>query len=141
MMNDECGATENMAATSPIQPAMKHQDLRSRTKQFALEVIRLVEGLPGDETTRVIRRQLLRSGTSVGANYRAAARARSKADFISKMGIVEEEADESAFWLELLEASGKAPKPAVGALHREASEMVAISVSSINTARKSGGRP
>ena len=123
-----------MAADRQIQPTMKHQDLRQRTKQFALEVIRFVENLPGDDTTRVLKRQLLRSGTSVGANYLAAARARSNADFISKMGVVEEEADESAFWMGLLEESGKS------ALHKEANELVAIAVSSINTARKSGGR-
>ncbi len=78
------------------------RDIQHRTKQFALRIIRLVEGLPKNKVTDVIGRQLLKSGTSVGANYRAACRAKSKADFIYKLGIVEEEADESLFWLELL---------------------------------------
>lgn len=116
---------------------MAYEDLKLRTKQFALDVIRFTESLPRDETARVIKRQLLRAGTSVGANYRAATRARSKADFISKMGIVEEEADESAFWLELLGETKRASDVIVGKLHREASELVAIAVASINTARKS----
>lgn len=81
---------------------MKHQNLKDRTRKFSLAIIRFVETLPKSETCRVLGRQLLRSATSVGANYRAVCRARSKADFISKMGIVLEEADESAFWLELL---------------------------------------
>jgi len=76
--------------------------LKDRKKNFALRIIRLVEALPKGRTTDIIGKQLLRSGTSVGANYRAACRARSTADFISKMGIVEEEADESIFWMELL---------------------------------------
>jgi len=78
------------------------KDLKQRTKKFALRIIRLVEALPKGRTADVIGRQLLRSGTSVGANYRSACRAKSTADFVSKMGIVEEEADESLFWMELL---------------------------------------
>jgi len=81
---------------------MGQKDLRQRTKQFALSVISLVETLPKSKTADVIGGQLIRSGTSVGANYRAACRARSNADFVSKMGIVEEEADESLYWMELL---------------------------------------
>lgn len=81
---------------------MKHDNLKGRTKQFALRIIRLVESLPKGRTSDVIGRQLLRSGTSVAANYRAACRARSTADFVAKMGIVEEETDESIFWMELL---------------------------------------
>ncbi len=77
-------------------------DLKKRTKAFALRVIALVESLPRSRTANVIGNQLLRSGTSVGANYRSACRGRSTAEFISKMGIVEEEADESLFWMELL---------------------------------------
>jgi four helix bundle protein len=79
---------------------MKHQNLQIRTKQFALLVIKFCEILPKDEAARILGRQLLRSGTSVGANYRAACRAKSKSDFISKMGTVLEEADESAYWIE-----------------------------------------
>jgi len=77
-------------------------DLKKRTKAFALRVIALVESLPRSRTANVIGNQLLRSGTSVGANYRSACRGRSPAEFVSKMGIVEEEADESLFWMELL---------------------------------------
>ena len=115
---------------------MKHQDLRDRTRQFALEVIRFVESLPTTETCKTLGRQLLRSGTSVGANYRAACRARSKADFISNMGVVVEEADESAFWIELLIDAQKTTPQQAGSLLREANELVAIAVSSINTARR-----
>jgi four helix bundle protein len=84
---------------------------------------------------------LLRSGTSVGANYRAACRAKSTADFINKMGNVEEEADEAVYWLELLVGDGKVPNSKAGPLAKEADELVAIAVASINTARRSGGRP
>ena len=77
-------------------------DLKGRTRQFALNIINLVQALPSSQTTAVIGKQLLRSATSVGANYRAACRSRSRADFVSKITIVEEEADESAYWLELL---------------------------------------
>jgi four helix bundle protein len=89
---------------------MNADDMKRRTRRFALEAIKLVESLPKGRTTEVLGKQLVRSGTSVGANYRAACRAKSPADFISKMGTVEEEADESAYWLELLVDSGLAPK-------------------------------
>ena len=114
---------------------MKNDNLRARTKQFALSVIYFCEQLPNDETTRVLRRQLLRSGTSVGANYRAACRAKSKLDFIGKLGIVAEEADETAFWKELLQDSSKSDAARANPLLKEANELVAIAVSSINTAR------
>ena len=113
-----------------------HDDLRERTKQFALRVIRLVESLPKTSTAGVAGHQLLRAGTSAGANYRAACRARYRADFISKMGIVEEEADESHYWMELLVDAEIVKKEKVASLMREANELVAIAVSSINTARK-----
>jgi four helix bundle protein len=87
---------------------MKTSDLKLRTKQFALQVIKFCENLPRDDTSKTLGRQLLRSGTSVGANYRAVCRAKSTADFISKFGPVLEEADESAFWIELLIDSSKA---------------------------------
>jgi four helix bundle protein len=115
---------------------MKHQDLQDRTKKFALAVISFWEALPKDETGRILGRQLLRSGCSVGANYRAACRAKSKADFISKMGTVLEEADESAYWMELSKASGKVEIRAVEPMLTEANELVAIAISSINTARR-----
>ncbi len=116
------------------------EDLKKRTKRFALDVIRFVESLPQNETCRTLGRQLLRSGTSVGANYRVACRAKSTPDFISKMGIVEEESDESSFWIELLVEDGKVAATRATPLMKEANELVAISVASINTARKSGGR-
>jgi four helix bundle protein len=113
---------------------MEHKNLQTRTKQFALQVIKFCESLPKDETSRILARQLLRSGTSVAANYRAACRAKSKPAFISKMGDVLEEADESAF--ELLIDSRKANQSAAAPLLKEANELVAISISSINTAKR-----
>jgi four helix bundle protein len=115
---------------------MKHENLKTRTKDFALRIIKLVESLPKTRTSDVIGRQLMRSGTSVAANYRSSCRARSNADFISKMGIVEEEADESLLWLELLVESGVVKEKSVEPLMKEADELVAIIVSSIKTARK-----
>jgi four helix bundle protein len=111
-------------------------DLKKRTKAFALRVIKLIESLPNTRTADVIGRQLLRSATSVGANYRAACRARSNADFISKMGVVEEEADESIYWMELLIDGGIVPEQKLSALIVEGNELVAITVASIKTARK-----
>jgi four helix bundle protein len=81
---------------------MNADELRQRTRAFALRIIRLVEALPQTRSAEVIGKQLLRCGTSVGANYRASCRAKSQADFVAKMGIVEEEADESIYWMELL---------------------------------------
>ena len=115
---------------------MQGKDLADRTKKFALATIRFCEALPKDETSRVLGRQLLRAGTSVGANYRAAQRAKSRPDFISKMGTVLEEADECVYWIELLVEAGKAQKDGAAGLHREATELVAILVSSLNTARR-----
>jgi len=112
------------------------ENLKERTKQFALQIIKLVERLPKTNTTRVIAGQLLRAGTSVGSNYRASCRARSTADFIAKMGIVEEEADESLYWLELLVAAGLVAFEEASPLMHEANELVSIAVSSIKTARK-----
>jgi four helix bundle protein len=114
----------------------KPNDLLSRTKRFAIETIKFCEALRKDETSRILGRQLLRSGTSVGANYRAAHRAKSKADFISKMRTVLEEADESAYWIELLLDAGKVDEPTSTPLRQEASELVAIAVASINTTRR-----
>ncbi|MCX6895170.1 MAG: four helix bundle protein [Verrucomicrobia bacterium] len=119
---------------------MSNEDLKLRTKQFALRVIKLVESLPHDQVCRVLGNQLLRAGTSVGANYRAACRSKSTADFISKMGTVEEEADESGYWMELLVDSGKIPTTKTAALAQESGELTAIAVAAINTARKCGRR-
>ena len=115
---------------------MDKEKMKQRTKQFALRVIRLVESLPRGRTAEVIGRQLLRAGTSVGANYRAACRAKSTADFISKMGTVEEEADESLYWMELLVEAEIVKPEKLESIMKEADELVAITVSSINTARR-----
>lgn len=115
---------------------MKYDNLKDRTKKFALRVIRLVEALPKGKTADVIGRQLLRSGTSVAANYRSACRARSTADFVAKMGVVEEEADETIFWMELLIEARVVDGSKLKALMKEADEILAIIVSSIKTARK-----
>jgi four helix bundle protein len=114
---------------------MNNDNLKKRTKRFALEVVKLVEALPSDKTCAVLGRQLLRPGTSVGANYRAACRAKSPADFIFKMGIVEEEADESSFWIELLVEAGKLNGDGAVSLLQECDVLVAISVASIRTAK------
>jgi four helix bundle protein len=111
-------------------------DLKPRTKQFALDVILYSRKLPrGDEFT-IIRRQLIRSSTSVAANYRAAQRAKSKADFISKLGTTEEEADESLFWLECLAELGTCEHDELKRLLKEADELVAILVAARKRARE-----
>ena len=115
---------------------MNPEEFRKRTQKFALGIIRLVNSLPPGKVADVIGRQLLGAGTSVGANYRAACRAKSKADFISKMRIVEEEADESIYWMELLVASGIVASKEAEGLTREANEILAMTVSSIRTARQ-----
>ncbi len=114
---------------------MDSAELKNRTKQFALAVIRLVESLPSVKTSDVLGKQLLRSATSVGANYRAACRARSKADFVSKITVVEEEADESLFWLELLEESRLVDRNTTTPLIKEANELTAIFTSAGKTAK------
>ena len=110
--------------------------LRDRTKQFALRVIKLVESLPKKASARTIGNQLIRSGTSVGANYRACCRARSQADFIAKLGIVIEEADESAFWMELIIDSQIMKQEVIEPLLSESNELVKIFVASRQTGRK-----
>jgi len=110
--------------------------LLPRTKAFALRVIRLVQSLGDDRVGRVLGDQLLRSGTPVGANYRAASRARSRADFINKLKISEEECDESLYWMELLVESGLMPERKIGALRGEGSEILAMLVASIQTTRR-----
>lgn len=109
--------------------------MKERTKEFAKEIIRLCRRLPGNREGRLIGNQIFPSGTSVGANYRSACRAKSSADFIAKMGIVEEEADESIYWMELLVESGLIHKDEIGDLLQEADEILAMTVSSIKTAR------
>jgi four helix bundle protein len=104
----------------------KEKDLKERTKQFALKIIRLVASLPRSREADIIGRQLLKAGTSVGANYRESNRSRSKAEFRSKIGIVEQEADESLYWLELLKDSGITKGELLYELLVEADELVAI---------------
>jgi four helix bundle protein len=114
-------------------------ELKERTKQFALRILKLVDALPKTTKGRIIAGQIGRSGTSVGANYRAACRARSRAEFIAKIGVVEEEADETAFWLEMIAEGGLLPEAKVAALHVEAVELTAIMSSSRITASKHRG--
>jgi len=114
---------------------MDEQVFKQRTKKLALSVIELVEALPNSRTADVIGRQLLRSATSVGANYRAACRGKSTADVVAKLAIVEEEADESAYWLELLIEANIVPEGEVVELLRETNEIVAMTVASIKTLR------
>lgn len=114
---------------------MNRDELKKRTKEFALRIIKLVNALPNNPAGRVIGNQLLRAGTSVGANYRAACRAKSKSDFIYKINIVEEEADESSFWLELIIESGLMPKSKIVSLLKETDELTAIFVSTNKTAK------
>jgi four helix bundle protein len=111
-------------------------ELRQRTKKFGLNIIKLVDSLPSTQTGRVIGNQLLLSALSVGANYRAACRARSKADFISKVGISIEETDESQHWLEMLGEAGLLPLDKLKPLVKEADELTAILTASAKTARE-----
>jgi len=111
------------------------EQMRARTKQFAIRVVRLFRALPKTREAMVMGNQLLRSGTSVAANYRAACRARSKAEFISKMGTVVEEADETVFWLELLIETGTMKRDRMEVLLSEANELLAIFAASHRTAR------
>jgi len=116
---------------------MDEQELKQRTKRFALRVIKLVDALPKTTVGRAIANQLMRAGTSVGANYRTACRSRSKAEFIARVGVVEEEADESAYWMELIIESGLMKPTLVSALIQEANELVAIMAASRISASKS----
>lgn len=114
----------------------RRSDLKSRTFDFSLRVMRLAESLPDTKSGRTVANQIIRSGTSVGANYRAAKRAKSTKDFISKMGTVEEECDETIYWIELAVAFGCVDASKVEALLKEANELLAITVSSIVTAKR-----
>ena len=114
---------------------MDEQAFKQRTKKLALRVIELVEALPKTKTTEVIGRQLLRCATSVGANYRAACRGKSTADVLAKLAIVEEEADETAYWLELLVESGTVEEGRIAELLKESNEITAMIVASIKTLR------
>jgi len=112
------------------------EKLRARTKEFAIRVIHLFQALPPNKEAQVIGNQLLRCGTSVGANYRSACHARSRADFISKIGIVLEEADESVFWIELLSDLKLVKKERLDDLLQEGKELTAIFAASRQTAKQ-----
>jgi four helix bundle protein len=115
---------------------LKAANLRARTKRFALRIIRLYSALGKSGAKAVIGRQLLRSGTSVGAQHREAYRARSTAEFVSKMECVTQELDETVYWLELLVEGGLVKKALLDPLVREANELTAIFVASSKTAKK-----
>ncbi|QLE39206.1 four helix bundle protein [Nostoc sp. C052] len=114
---------------------MNEEDFKRRTKQLALRVIRLVEALPQSRTADVIGKQLIRSATSVGANYRSACRGKSTADVIAKLSLVEEEADESLYWMELIVEVGLLRLEKVSNLMSENTEILAMIVASIKTLR------
>lgn len=119
---------------------MNETELKNRTKAFALRVLKLIDSLPDTRSGRILAGQLGRSRTLVGANYRAACRSRSTAEMISKLSIVEEEADESGFWIELIEEHGLRTRRQVEALAQEAGELTAIMVASRRTLRKRATR-
>ncbi len=115
---------------------MSDQAFKKRTFDFGIRCVRLVEALPKSMSAQTIGKQLIRAATSVGANYRAAVRGRSRGDFLSRMGIVEEECDESLYWVDVLIELGFVSGKRVEELRKEANEIIAITVSSIKTARK-----
>ncbi|HUO08071.1 MAG TPA: four helix bundle protein [Phycisphaerae bacterium] len=112
----------------------RYEELRVRTFEFARRIVRLFRALPRTEEARTLGKQFLRSGTSVGANYRAVCRSRSRADFIAKLNIVLEEADETKYWLDLLVAESIVPAPKLGKLQEECEELVRIFAASLLTA-------
>src|SRR5438067_943116 len=115
---------------------MNEREMKERTKQFGLRSIKLVEALPRNRTSDVLGKQLLRSATSVGANYRAACRAKSRADMAAKLANVEEETDESAHWIEMIADAGLMRAEKIAPLLHEANELVCIVVASIKTLRR-----
>lgn len=115
---------------------MNQIEMKSRTKEYAKRILKLCRHLPQTKEAQLIGSQLFRAGTSVGANYRAACRARSKADFISKLGIVLEEADESLYWLEIVTETKLLDPRLVSSLMKEGNEIVSIVVASINTSKR-----
>lgn len=120
---------------------MRMEGLRDRTKQFALRVIRLYTKLPKSTEAQVLAKQVLRSGTSVAANFREASRARSDAEFISKMGLVEQELDETMLWLELLTESGIVKTELLAPFHSEAEELLKITIAAIRTTKEEKHAP
>lgn len=131
----------SIVATLTCQPwsvvlRLHPAEVRSRTKQFAIRIVRLFRSLPKSDEARTIGKQLLRSGTSVAANYRAVRRARSKAEFVAKIGIVVEEADETVFWLEMLIDTGIVAQAKLDNLLKEANELLSIFAASQVTAKR-----
>ena len=120
---------------------MTREEMRARTKSYANRVVKLCAALPKDWIARVLGAQLLRSGTSVGANYRAVCRAKSSADFLNKLRIVEEECDESLFWMELLVENGLVKESRLRSLLQEGDEILSIVVASAKTTRSAHYRP
>jgi four helix bundle protein len=116
---------------------MTREEMKARTKAYANRIVKLCSALPNNWIARALGKQLLRSGTSVGANYRAVCRAKSKPDFINKLRIVEEECDESLFWMELLTDNQLVKAQRLAPLMQEASEILAIVVSTAKSARVS----
>jgi four helix bundle protein len=140
----ECGvrSAERKDASSRVADGvMSTEDFRRRTFQFGIRVVRPVQSLPKTDSARVIGNQLLRSRTAVGANYRAAARGRSRADFIAKMGIVEEECDEALYWIDMLVELELIGASRLRELRTEANEILSIVVASIKTARRNIKQP
>jgi four helix bundle protein len=115
---------------------VKDHKLRERTKAFALRIIKMYCRLAKSTEAQVLGKQALRSGTSVAANYREASRARSDAEFISKLGVVEQELDETLLWLELLVESGIVPETKMADLHQEADELLRMTITAIKTTRR-----
>ena len=116
---------------------MDEAELKGRTKAFALRAIKVVDALPHSQAGRTIGRQLVRSATSVGANYRAACRGRSRAEFVAKLGVALEEADESAYWIELIMEAELVPSHRMEPLLTEANELTAILTASIKSTKRS----
>ena len=120
---------------------MTREQMKARTKNYAKRIVKLCEALPDKWVARTLGKQLLRSGTSVGANYRAVCRAKSTADFLNKLRIVEEECDESLFWMELLVECSLIKSARLNSLMQEANELLSIVVASAKTTRTSTERP
>ena len=114
---------------------MDEKTFKTRTKKLAVAIIKEVDKLPRSLVSEVIGKQLIRSGTSIGANYRAACRAKSTADMINKMKIVEEESDETEYWLELLVEAGVIPQSQIADIYKETDEILAMTIASIKTLR------
>jgi four helix bundle protein len=122
-----------------MKVSSRAEELKGRTKSFAIRIVRMSQSLPKSNEARVVGNQVLRSGTSMAANYRATCRARSRAEFVAKLGIVVEEADETVFWLELLEETGILRQEDVLELRKEGDELLAIFAASQVTARSNNG--